>query len=199
MSQKNRLLVALMLGLAVLGLIGFVVYKRVAPDPSISPSALEELKAKRPDLTEIIGNIEQRVEQLAADPSRRETYVSLGFWWKSLADQTLDVAYYRQAMRVYEAGIELTKGKDALLIINAGNMARYVKDFSLAEKRYLAALALAPGDWSLYERLIELYEYDMKKSKDEILAVYDEAKKRVIATEPVDASREAFLARHPAE
>jgi len=121
--------------------------------------------------------------------------------WKSLADKAYDLKldnykdYYRKALEVYERGIEITNRRNTLFMINAANMAKYLEDYELAEDYYKEAITVAPGDVRYYVLLAELYEYKMHKSKDEIIAVYDQGMEKVINPQVLQKYKDNYLKR----
>lgn len=140
-------------------------------------------------------------KELKKDESRVEIYTTLGLAWKSLADWSQNAGvdnykdYYQKALGVYEKGIEITRRRNTLLITNAANMAKYLEDYELAEDYYKEAISVSPGDVTYYVSLAELYEYNMGKSKDEIIAVYDEGIKVVIDFGFLQKRKESYLKR----
>lgn len=141
---------------------------------------LSTIKEQQPDLVSYVESVTQRMQEVKADPNNKELIVSLGMAWKSLADRTGELDFYREALVVYERGNELSDGKDMLFLTNAGNMAVYLGDYTLAEKYYKEAIQSSPGTVALYEKLIELYEFKMNKPHEEIMVVFEEAEKRVV-------------------
>jgi len=164
-------------------------------------SSLEDLKQQYPDLTVYVDDVIKAQAGLSENKDEIENYVILGFNWKTLADWARPagvadyLGYYRKALDVYEQGIKKTFRRNTLLMTNAGNMAKYLGDYKLTESYYKEAISVAPGDESYYIYLAELYEYQMKKSKEEILAVYDEGLKRVLNIGWLTARKEAYLER----
>ena len=128
-------------------------------------------------------------------------YNSLGLAWKSLADWSQKEGvenykdYYKEALEIYEAGIDKTFRKNTLFMTNAGNMAKYLEDYKLAESYYEEAISVSPGDESYYVLLAELYEYNMNKSEEEIIAVYEAGKKRVLNPLFLEQRKRSFINR----
>jgi len=162
---------------------------------------LEKIKSAYPDLAVYVDNVTKAQASLSENKDEIENYVVLGLNWKTLADwsQKEDPEnyknYYREALKTYQAGIEKSLRKNTLLMTNAASMAKYLGDYKLAEDYYKEAISIAPGDESYYISLAELYEYQMKKSKEEVLAVYDEGLKWVINKTGLTAEKEAYLQR----
>lgn len=122
-----------------------------------------------------------------------EEYLSLGFLWKSVADQTKDMVFYTKAINTYEEAIKTYKKTNVLFYANVASIYREIKNYEMAEKRYLQALELTPGDYVLQLTLIDLYRREMNKSVAEIKARYDLASKRVLNQFPIANSFAGYL------
>lgn len=146
----------------------------------ISTASLEQLKKDYPQLVSFVDDIKAEAEKVQVAPNEIVNYFDLGLAWKSLADRTKNKEHYRSALLVYEAGIKKTAGKNTIFFNNAGHMAEYLEDYNLAEQYYRQAINVDSGDFNNYVNLIELYQYKLKKSKPEIMAVFDEALAKVI-------------------
>lgn len=157
---------------------------------------LNLLKKEQPELAEYVDKIFLWKEKVKQDPSRVESYLTLGMAWKSLADRTNNPKHYKSALAVYESGIDLTERKNALFIGNAASMATHIGDFVLAERYLQEAIVVNPGDWELYQKLAELYEYNLKKEKKEILAIFDKAELRIINKKIIEQLRKEYLERN---
>ena len=121
-----------------------------------------------------------------------QAYLGEGLHWKSLGDQTGNSEYYLKAEKIYR---EMTKKFPNYWVPwwNLGNLERILKKFEEAEKSFKKAIEIAPGEGMLYLGLIELYQYDLKKSEEEILAIYQEALKRVVENIDVIISYASYL------
>jgi len=164
-------------------------------------SDLEKVKQEHPELAGYVDDVIKYENKLKEDETIIETYTSLGLAWKSLADWAKNSGtedykdYYRKALEVYEKGIEITNRRNTLLMTNAGNMAKYLKNYELAENYYKEAISVSPGDVTYYVLLAELYEYQMNKAKEEVVAVYDEGMKVVIDPSFLQKRKEVYLNR----
>jgi tetratricopeptide (TPR) repeat protein len=157
----------------------------------LSPSQAEsnklnEIKKTYPELAEFTDDIVKEQTKMKTDESRMESYFSLGLAWKSLADRANDRKlndtsyYYQKALETYQKGIEVTKHKNPTLMMNAADMEIYLKNYAPAEDYYKEAISVMPGQAAYYVALADLYESYMNKSKEEIIAVFDEGLTRVI-------------------
>jgi len=121
-----------------------------------------------------------------------QAYLGEGLHWKSLGDQTGNSEYYLKAEKIYRKMTE--KFPDYWVPWwNLANLQRQLKEFEEAEKSFKKAIEIAPGEGNLYLGLIELYQYDLKKSEEEILAIYQEALKRVVENIDVIISYASYL------
>lgn len=162
---------------------------------------LQELENNHPELSEYIKEVEEAQKEFEMNPDDIAQYNHLGLAWKGLADRVNDLKlsnrdyFYEQALDVYLAGVEASDRKNTLLIVNAGNMAQYLEKYEQAEDLYKEAIFVSPGDWTYYVRLADLYEYKMKKSSDEILAVYESGEEKVMNPESLITIKEQYLNR----
>ncbi|MCG2698174.1 hypothetical protein L6307_03765 [Candidatus Parcubacteria bacterium] len=185
--------------IALLFIAGFYLFLNKEQQTSISD--LEIIKQNHPELSKYIDDAVKWREKLKEDENNIEMYNTLGLAWKSLADWGRNSKlenyqdYYAEALKVYEAGIEKTLRKNTLLMTNAGNMAKYLEDYELAEDYYKEAITVSPGEVTYYALLSELYEYEMKKTKEEVAAVYDEGMKRVLDMGFLEKRKDAYLNR----
>ncbi len=141
---------------------------------SVSPSSemsAEEIKKRVPNLdreiivtasldeetkSRAIKSIKEIVAQLKQDYDRREDWLNLGIWRKTIGD-------YEGARQVWEF-VALIRPTDAVPLHNLGDLyAQYLSNFSLAEKYYLAAIAKEPTTAFFYMKLHEFYRYFVKK------------------------------------
>ncbi|MBI4812713.1 hypothetical protein HY798_04770 [Candidatus Falkowbacteria bacterium] len=195
-NKKITISIIIAAVLLIIGVIGWYFYAK-----QNTQNQLEKLKVNYPELTAQIDDVIKWEEKLKEDETRVESYTTLGLVWKSLADKACDLKiencldYYGEALKVYEKGVEATMRKNTLFLTNAGNMVRYLKNYAKTEDYYREAISVAPGDASLYLSLVELYEYDMKKSKEEITAVFDEGIKRLVNPAILEKNKESYLER----
>lgn len=179
----NKKIIITILALLLAIFLGWYLYYNNLKDDAIN---LEKLKQEQPQLTTYIDDVIEAAKKLNEDDVVVSNYLVLGLAWKSLADRIKDLkienykSYYKQALDIYDKGIDLTGRRNTLFMVNAGNMAKYLEDYELTEDYYKEAITVAPGDVSYYVLLAELYENKMNKSTEDIVAVYDEGMKRVI-------------------
>ena len=93
---------------------------------------------------------------LKADYDRREDWLNLGIWRKTIGD-------YEGAREAWEFVI-LIRPNDAVSYHNLGDLYSYnLIDFPKAEKYYLAAIAKEPAAAFFYIKLHEFYRYFLKR------------------------------------
>ena len=181
--MNKKIIITILALLLIIFLGWYFLYYYNSKDNTVN---LEKLKQEQPQLTIYINDVIEAAKQLNENDAVVSNYLVLGLAWKSLADRVKDLKienykmYYKNALAVYEKGIEATNRSNTVFIVNAGNMAKYLEDYELTENYYKEAITVAPGDAVYYVLLAELYEYKMNKSKEDIVAVYDEGIKRVI-------------------
>ncbi len=154
-------------------------------------SDLEALRIEKPNLTPYINEVEKYSKLLNDEDVA--TYADLGLAFKSLADQTKDKKYYQNALDIYAKAVDLTKRKNTVFILNAGNMAVYTGDYQLAKNYYEEAVAVAPGDIDTYQKLIELHMYQLKSPKEEIIAIFDKGINRMFNPASLKKWKEFYL------
>ena len=192
----NKKIIFIILTLLIIAGLGWYFY--IARDDQ---AHLEQVKQNHPELSKYVDNVIKWENKLKEDEEKIEMYNTLGLAWKSLAEWGRNSKlenykdYYAEALKVYEAGIEKTLRRNTLLMTNAGNMAKYIEDYELAEDYYKEAISVSPGDVTYYVLLAELYEYNMNKAKEEVIAVYDEGMKVVINPDFLQKRKEVYLNR----
>ncbi len=172
MKKNTKIILAIIVILAVLAILFFIYYPK--------PKEFDVLKENYPELSSFIEKIESANVEMESDSELIENYLELGLAWKSLADRTNESSHYEKALQAYKQGVIKTQEKNTVLLMNAGNMAKYINDYSLAEQYYKKAIEVSPGEVNFYITLAELYEYKMKKDKSEIIALYEQGIKRVL-------------------
>jgi len=194
MSREKIIMIFILTLIVLAG--GWYFYSR----PDNAQSELEKLKSEYPELASYVDEVIELKNKLKEE-NKVESYVALGLALKSLADWAKNAGvenykdYYQQALRVYEEGILITNRKNTLFMENAGNMAKYLENYELAEDYYKEAISVSPGDDNYYILLAELYEYRMNKTKEEVAAVYDEGMSRVINPGYLEKLKESYLER----
>ncbi|MFA6171922.1 MAG: hypothetical protein WCW77_02260 [Patescibacteria group bacterium] len=197
MNKKTIILIGLALVIIAAGAFAYF-YKF---KPAESEMALGGLKKDHPELSALADDVITEQEKMKKDPGNVINYNSLGMAWKTLAEKAHDIKlenykeYYNEALKVYDKGIEVSQRKNTVLIVNAGNMAKYLENYPLAEEYYKEAISVSPGDATYYIYLAELYEYQMKKSKDDIIGIYEQGKKRILNPDFLQARIDEYLGR----
>lgn len=189
MSKTIKIiLISLIIVLIVAGVALYYIFVYNSLD-----AKLDRLINQKPEVAQYIEEIKTFSKKLGEDRERVETYLTLGLAWKSLADRTQDSEHYRQALKIYQQGIEITRRRNTVLLNNAGDMAEYLGDFKLAEDYYKEAIEVAPGDPIGYAKLVDLYRWKLKKPSEEIIAVFDQGIARMFNPAPLKAAKEQYL------
>lgn len=180
-NKKIILISAIILACLILGGGGtyyFVFSKRnqpiVIPEEEILPLLTTDY------LKETYEKAKKGEENIKNEPERVQNYFMAGMEWKTLGDLTNDERFYKKSLEIYEKAIEVTEGRNTIALINAASINILLKNYEPAEKYLNEAITVSPGDLDLYLRLLELYKYYMKKDVETIVAVYDNAMKRVL-------------------
>jgi tetratricopeptide (TPR) repeat protein len=156
---------------------------------------LDEVRSEFPELSPYIDDIIKCDNILKEEKDKLENYAALGLAWKSLADRTKNPEHYQRALGVYEEAIEKTGGQNGLYWLNAGNMENRLKNYQKAEEYYLKAIGVAPAETTYYFALADLYEYQLNKSKEAIVAVYDQGISQSLFPEALEKRKEQYLKR----
>lgn len=104
-----------------------------------------------------------------------EAYLSGGISWKSLGDLTREKVYYQLSEDLYQQAL-IGYGDDFhVLWLNLGYLRVLQGELAPAEEAYRLGIEKFPNKWPLYEALIELYKYQLKKPKIAIIKIYEDA------------------------
>lgn len=197
LTKKSLIILGVIIVLA--GVAGSFLYFKNVGNGVTGGRELARIKKDYPGLSANVDKVAEWQAKLDKDKADILNYNGLGFAWKDMAEKALAQKldnykdYYAEALNVYQAGIEASQRKNTLLMMNAANMARNLGNYSLAEDYMREAITVSPGDESYYVSLIELYEFDLKKGKDEVLKVYDEGLKRVLNRTLLQKRKESYL------
>ncbi len=192
--MSKKIIIASIIALVVLGVISYpLFFKKMIANAQMA-GIVAKAAATNPQVTDMYAHVMQK--QATFDKNKNngvEQYLSLAFSWKSLADQIKNPVIYQRALDVYEAGILKFNKTNSLLYINAAQIYRQFGNYEMAEKRYLQALQLDPGDTTTQLTLIDLYKKDMKKPVEFVKARYQLASKTVLNQFPIANSFAVYL------
>lgn len=118
-------------------------------------------------------------------------YLQEGQKYRTLAFQGDASAFYK-AIDVYKKAAEISDNKVWVPYMNLGTTYQAMKDYNSAEEAYNKAISISP-EGMFYIKKADLYRYDMKKSDTEIIAVYEEALKKVGVADDVMISYASYL------
>ncbi|MDD4333504.1 MAG: hypothetical protein PHT51_05350 [Patescibacteria group bacterium] len=196
---KKKITFSIIAAIAILAIGGSAWY--FLSSAQNENNKLNQIKKDYPELAEFTDDIIKENNKLKEDETKIENYFSLGLAWKSLADRANDRKlndtdyFYKKALDTYETGLNITRRKNTILMMNAADMAINLKNYTLAEEYYKEAISLTPGNASYYVALANLYENYMNKTKEEIIALYDDGLARVIDTNFLQTYKERYLKR----
>lgn len=132
-------------------------------------------------------------DKLKSGNAEAEAYLSGGLDWKSLGDMTKDVRYYDLSADIYKRA-SVKYGDDLPVIwLNLGNVRNLAKEYDLAEEAYKSGIKKFPKESFLYLSLAEMYRYGAKKSKEEVMKIYEDA----LNAEPGPPKEEIIMAYAP--
>ncbi|NQU83149.1 MAG: hypothetical protein HQ536_00395 [Parcubacteria group bacterium] len=120
-------------------------------------------------------------------------YIQAGFAWKILADSTREEVFYKKATDVYKQAIDHFEMQYYMPYANLASIYQTLGEFEKTEEMLKKALQIVPGEAPLYTKLAELYHYDMNKTPEEVLAVYDEGIERGLSAIPLMIAKAAYL------
>lgn len=112
-------------------------------------------------------------EKISANSDNYDDYNKAGFAWKSLGEYTKDERFFNRSAEIYMfAGKKFKAMAIYQPYQNAANVYITLKKYSQAEDALKKGINLAKEVGFLYVSLADLYEYQMNKTSDEIIAVY---------------------------
>jgi tetratricopeptide (TPR) repeat protein len=193
--MKKNLIIIGLIALVIVLIIGIGAYFLSSRNTNQENTDLEKLRVEKPELSSLIDEVEKWSKALIQDSENFEYYVSLGLAWKALGDATKEPKYYEEALDVYNEIVEKSDRTNSLYLHNAGMILKKMNRFDDAEKYFQEALEINPGDAMLYIALVELYEYNMKKPKEDIIAVYDQGIENIIFPEILEQRKSQYLKR----
>lgn len=185
----------------------------VSSDTYREAQFLKELATKDEKLRIQVGQLMDSARNWEAQMDASTTtlaYAEAARYWKTIGDSTVQTLshhrYARQrAAAIYEKALEKFGDTNAQLFSNAADVYLSLQKYEKAEEYYQRALALEPGNAGFYKKLADLYQYSLKKSPAEVLAVYDRAlqrlvvgavdilKNRAVYYESIDKRKEALV------
>ena len=118
-------------------------------------------------------------------------YISEGLKYKSEGDAGNKDSYYK-SIEAYQKASDVAEGKVWIPYLNLGNVYRLVEDFENAEKSYDKALEIAP-EGTVYKAKIDMYRYELKKSEDEMIVIYEDAIEKVVDNVDLMKNYAAYL------
>ncbi len=149
----------------------------------------------KPELAALFEKVQKTKADIKNEPEKVSLYFDLGFYWKSIGELGGGELFFKKSLEAYEMGIAKFGRKNILFYLNGGKLAERVGEFTKAELYYRKAMEISSADESGYLYLVDLYSYKMNKPKDEILKVFEDGTKKMVAPIPLIAGRAAYLRR----
>jgi tetratricopeptide (TPR) repeat protein len=187
--QKKYLYIIVAIILIAVG-VGLWHFGFLGGDRALYPSI-----KNNPALVALYDKAMVKEKEIKASPDKAALYFDLGLTWKSIAEQGGPEEFFNKSLAVYEQGIELFGQKNILFYLNAGNVAERVGDYAKAEEYFKKAFEISPADESGYLELAELYEYKLKKTKDEVVAVFKLGQQKLVNPALIVSARASYLRR----
>lgn len=156
------------------------------------------LKIKKEDqsLVQIFNDTKNKEKELSLDPENQTFYLQIGLGWKSIAERSVnpDVKkyFFSKSLGVYRVGVDMFENKNILFYLNAGNVAKVLNTYPVAEDYYKQAVSNFPGEAEAYLKLADLYIYSMHMPTDKVLEVYDAGLKRVFNAQSILQARAEY-------
>lgn len=192
MKDKNSLVIKIYvatIGLVLAGLAiyaGFSLFSDRSSDKddfglNISEAAVQEFKIDYPKLEELTKNhpngemllkrISDNEKKLndGASENDQEAYELIGFDMYQLGDNEGTILAYRASLSVLLNNI--------VALNNLANAYKEVDDYKNAERAYLKAISVSPGEVTTYRSLSDLYLYNMPEKENDIQKIMDEGLK----------------------
>lgn len=121
--------------------------------------------------------VEPKIDK-AEQEAKYFEYLNEGLKYKSEGDAGNKDSYYK-SIEAYQKASDVAEGKVWIPYLNLGNVYRLVADFKNAEKSYDKALEIT-SESTVYKAKIDMYRYELKKSEDEMVVIYEEAIEKVV-------------------
>jgi len=152
----------------------------------------EEFSFENSQIQEIYQKAIEAEGKIKKDKMDYEAYLEAGLAWKSLGDQTQNKIFYQKSKEIYQKQTEVFPNF-WVPWWNLANLEKNLGEYSEAKNSFKKAIEISPGEGMIYLGLIELYRYNFNKSESEIIAVYEEALKRVFENINVIVSYASYL------
>jgi tetratricopeptide (TPR) repeat protein len=143
---------------------------------------MNKISQEHPEWTEFTsGVLDLTSQEIPTDENKIvEYYLKLGLAWKSLADRTREADHYLKALEAYNIGIDISDERNLVFLNNAGNMAKYAKDYELSKYYFEKSTENFPGDGEAYVNLAELHSDFLGSDRETVIGVYDKGIKRML-------------------
>jgi len=192
----KKIILSLIVVLAIVGLSfgGVWAYKKwIQPKEIVWNEEELKLYLTTEQMKDDYGMAMKAEADILKNPADLNAYLRAGFSWKVLGESTGQEIFIDRSLSVYENAIKQFEMQYYMPYVNVGNIYKMRGDFEKTEEMYLKAMEIAPGEPDLYIRLVELYKYDLNKSEEKILSVYDEGFSKTVNALPLAVSKAAYF------
>lgn len=172
MSKKN--IIIIVVSAVIILAAGTLLFFQFYPENKFEQRKIIKMLSGKPELLAKYDEIKAFEKRLKTEKQNEVNLLfNIGFYWKGLGELTEENFFFEKSLAIYEQGMKVTADKNVLFYWNAGKVAERLGDFSLAEEYYKKSITISPSYEDGYEDLADLYQYKLKKTPEEILAIYD--------------------------
>ncbi len=169
--KKAIIILIILILLAGGGIVGYFSWQKAKEAKFLSAN---------PQTAEAYALIQKRETQLKKDKNNYDYMMSIAFNWKGIGEVTKNNEYLKRSIAMYDQVIKRWGNKAYLPFLNRANVYIELKDYIRAEQDLKIALEIDRGEQNLYIALANLYKDYMKKSNDEVKAVYTNAMQIIV-------------------
>jgi len=149
----------------------------------------------RQDLVQIFEKAVAGEKAIQKNSAKAELYLETGLDWKTIAELSGHEDFFKKSLAIYEKGIEKFGSKNILFYLNGGKLAERLGDYDKAERYFVTAIEISPGDDHGYLALLDLYSYKMNKSEEDVLAMLAQGEKTLVSNSSIISARASYLRR----
>ncbi len=183
--QKNKSLLTVIVALLVLIVAGYISYSKGYFDYWQKETGnMTSQEPKNPD--EEIKFTDEEVKQY-------EQYL-LDASPLILAGDNGDRESYLKAIELYEKAAAIGNNNVWVPFLNIGNVYKKMGEYDKAEEAYNKALEISKyGSETVYLQKIDLYQYYLKKSNEDVIKIYEEALSTLVENGNIVVRYSGFL------
>ncbi|MBU4421846.1 hypothetical protein L6259_04175 [Candidatus Parcubacteria bacterium] len=137
--------------------------------------------SENPQTKDAYALIVQREKEVKKDPDFYDGWMSLAFNWKGIGEVLKEDKYLWRSAKLYDEVMKRWGTKAYLPFLNQANVYIELGEYEKAENDLKIAIERDLGEQNLYIALADLYHLYMNKSKEEVVAVYEQGLKTVVS------------------